>query len=522
MRPSLTLHAILVPVLCSGLLAGPSGALAAGDAPPAGTVLPTPTAWRLTTETLNLPGQEKMSLAGGNLLFDVSERLRLGVGSYGAVLGQRGGFITLGVAGEVRERLSPSWRAHAGLYVGAGGGHSGQSLVGGGLMLRGDLGLSYETRYGNLGLGLSHVRFPSGEISSTQPYLLYEYPFYSLIGGAGSAAGTGSVRDSRASAAPLAARPHEFSFVLRHYQIPASVVRENGQPEHSSMQLMGIEWLTYLDERWFARLEAAGAMGGQSNGYMQILAGGGYRLPLMRGTALKFHAAAGPAGGGGADTGGGLLVDAGFSLQQQLSPRTSIELSLGEVWAPSRSFQAHSLALKLSHHFGLPAVTSAAPVSWRALDGFDPLHLRLRVAQQTYFGRSPGWRTGSADQPVGNLGVQIDHFLSPRWFLTGQGLAAYAGDAGAYMTGQLGVGTQWPVSGRWFVEGEALLGAAGGGGLAVGGGLVGQLNANLGYRLSPALSLLATAGHIRAAGGDFRANVTGLSLAYQFTGFAQK
>lgn len=56
----------------------------------------TPTAWRVTAETLKLPGAEKMGMVGGDLLFDVSDKLRLGVGTYGAVRGERGGFITLG------------------------------------------------------------------------------------------------------------------------------------------------------------------------------------------------------------------------------------------------------------------------------------------------------------------------------------------------------------------------------------------------------------------------------------------
>jgi hypothetical protein len=495
------------------------GSQAAVDEPQPASVWPTATAWRLTTETLRLPAQESMNWTGGNLLFDAGERLRLGVGSYGAMTGGHGGFITLGVAGELRERLSPSWSTHAGLFVGAGGGNSPPTLAGDGLMLRGDLGLSYETRYGQFGFGLSHVRFPTGEISSTQPYLLYEYPFYSLIG---RAEGTGSGQNLEVNAAPLAARGQEFSLVLRHYQIRSDILRVDGQPQHGRMQLMGVEWQSHGDERWFAKLEAEGAMGGQSNGYMQILIGGGYRLPLARGTALKLHAAAGPAGGGGVDTAGGLLLDAGLALRQHLSVRTSLELSLGEVWTPSRSFQANSVAVKLNHHFGLPALTTGEPVAWSALRGFDPLDLRVRLTQQTYHGASAAWRNSFADQPVGNLGVQLDHFFSSHMFLTGQGLAAYAGHAGAYMTGQLGLGAQWPVTEAWFVEGEALLGAAGGGGLAVGSGLVSQVNASLGWRLSRSVNLLATAGRMQAANGEFRADVLGLSLAYQFTAWTQK
>ncbi len=505
--------------LCAGALCWPMTGLAQDTVEPPADLKPTPTAWRLTSETLKLPGGEKMGMVGGDLLFDVSDKLRLGIGSYGAVRGELGGFITLGVAGEVQQRLSPSWLSHAGLFVGAGGGRGRGDLSGGGLMLRADAGLTYRSAgYGNFGFGVSHVRFPSGLIASTQPYLQYEYSFNSLLGRGWT---TTSPNSGSAWMDAVQANPNEFAVVARSYKIPSSVVRDGGQPQHSSMQLLGVEWLSYLDERWFLKLESEGAMGGQNAGYMQILAGGGYRLPLSRSTAIKFHAAVGPAGGGGVDTGGGLLLDAGASLQQNVTKRTALELTVGEVRAPSRSFEARSVALKLIYQFGLPSVPPTAP-PWSALRDFDTENLRVRVANQTYFKAAPKWRNQFVDQSVSNLGVQLDYFVSPHWFVTGQGLAAYAGKAGAYMTGQVGVGTQWPVSERWFVEGEALLGAAGGGGLAVGSGLVGQANASVGYHLSKSLSLMATAGRINALKGDFKANLVGLTLAYQFTGFVEK
>lgn len=518
-KPCLRPLAIAIASLCAGVLSAPATSQAQTSNESAAVLRPTPTTLRVTSETLSLPGGEKMGMVGGDLLFDVTDSVRLGVGTYGAVRGERGGFITLGVSGEMRQRFSPSWVGHAGLFVGAGGGRGGYTLSGGGLMLRGDVGLTYETAgYGNLGFGLSHVKFPSGVIGSTQPYLQYEYPFYSLLSSGWQApAATGSSTGMRLVKPGV----NEFSLVARSYKIPSSVVRDDGTPQHPSMGLLGVEWLSYVDDRWFLKLESEGAMGGQSNGYMQILAGGGYRLPLTGSTAVKFHAAAGPAGGGGVDTGGGLLLDAGIALQQKITKRTALELSLGEVRAPSRSFRAQSVGLKLDYLFGLPDV-SADPVAWSALQGFDAQNLRVRVANQTYFKASPQWRNRSIDDSVSNLGVQLDYFVSPNWFVTGQGLAAYAGDAGAYMTGQIGAGAQWPLSERWFVEGEALVGAAGGGGLAVGGGLVVQGNASVGYRLSKSLSILATAGRVDAIRGDFKANVAGISMAYQFTGFTQK
>lgn len=481
-----------------------------------------PTTIRLTSETLTLPANEKMGMLGGSMLFDVSDHARVGVGTYGAVRGERGGFITLGVEGELRQRLIDAWSARAGLFVGAGGGRGGYTLAGGGLMVRSDLGLVYDTRgLGNLGFGVSRVNFPSGTISSSQAYVQYDYPFYTLLRSGWPSYTERSGASAQLGLKPVKANTNELTATYRTYKIPSSVVKDDGTPQHGRMQLMGVEWLSYLDDRWFLKLESEGAMGGQSNGYMQIFAGGGYRYALNPANAFKLYAAAGPAGGGGVDTGGGMLVDWGLSYQRLLNKNVSLELGLSELRAPSRSFIAQSLDLKLGYRYGTPAV-SGGSVATSDLAGFDASKLRVRVADQTYHKASPNWRNRSLNDPVGNMGVQLDYFVSPSVFFTGQGLAAYRGDAGAYMTGQIGVGAQVPLSQRWYAEAEALAGAAGGGGLAVGGGFVVQGNGSLGYRLSDATSLMATVGRVQSAAGGFKANVVGVSMAYQFTGYTSK
>ncbi len=485
-------------------------------------IQPKLTGIRKTFESLNLPGGESMGMLGGELLVNVNELLRVGAGTYGAIEGERGGFITLGVVSELQQRISDAWVSHAGLFVGAGGGHGSNALSGGGLMLRVDLGVAYETKgYGNIGLGISHVRFPSGNISSTQPYIQYEYPFYSLLGSGWLNA---PPKDSSLRIDPVQDYRNEFSLVGRHYELDGKAKRADGGVQNSSMQLVGVEWLSYLNDHWFVKIETEGAMGGDNNGYMQIFLGGGLRLPITRSTSstsIKLHAAAGPAGGGGADVGGGLLVDAGLGLQQNISQNLALELSAGGVMAPSHTFEALNVALKLNYQFGLPDVGSS-PVSWYGLGEFDTTPLRVRLTNQTYFKADDRWRNGDINQEVSNLGVQMDYFLTPNWFITGQGLAAYAGDAGAYMVGEVGLGSVWNVTPNWFIEGEALFGAAGGGGLAVGSGLVAQGNASVGYRLNKALSIIATAGRIEALQGLFKANVAGVSLAYQFSTFTSK
>jgi hypothetical protein len=90
------------------------------------------------------------------------------------------------------------------------------------------------------------------------------------------------------------------------------------------------------------------------------------------------------------------------------------------------------------------------------------------------------------------------------------------------MVGEVGLGGVWNVTPNWFIEGEALFGAAGGGGIAVGSGFVVQGNVSVGYRLNKDISIIATAGRIEAPQGDFKANVGGVSLAYQFSTFTSK
>lgn len=484
-------------------------------------VLPTtPMSVSLTQETWRLPANENMGMTGASLWWGASEDVKLGVATYGATRGQRGGFITLGVAGELQHRWSPAWRSTVGLFVGAGGGRGGQPLAGGGLMLRTDVGLGYDLpRGGRVGAGVSHVRFPDGTISSTQPYVRYDHSFHSLWAGGRTLPDLGRSAAS-AGAGPLALGAQEFALVTRDVRVSAPA----GASADTRMQLLGVEWTADLDLHWFVKLGADGATGGQSSGYMQILAGGGYRLPLWQGGTLKLHAAAGPAGGGAVDTRGGLIWDAGVALQQRVSRNDSLELAWGKVGNLSGQFKGDALGLKWVHHFATPQV-GAEPVRVSALKGLEAHHLRVRLAQQTYRQAAPGWRNSYADLNVDNLGVQLDYFLSPpeqtsQWFVTGQGLAAYKGQAGAYMTGLVGLGTQRNFGGAWFAEAEALVGAAGGGGLATGGGLVGQINVGLGYRLSKRLSLMGTAGAMAAFHGDFRAKVLGLGLVYDMTIFA--
>jgi hypothetical protein len=152
-------------------------------AKPVGEIEPIGARLRVDYEQLKLPANENMGMVGGSLLYETNDWLSVGPNVYGAVSGQRGGFITMGLASELKKSLTEDVQLNGGMFVGAGGGRGGYLLSGGGLMLRSHVGINFLSReWGNVGGGISYTTFPDGEIHSTQPYLSYEYPFSALFG----------------------------------------------------------------------------------------------------------------------------------------------------------------------------------------------------------------------------------------------------------------------------------------------------------------------------------------------------
>jgi hypothetical protein len=121
---------------------------------------------RIGYETIKLPGSELMGLVGTTYLVEVQHGLCVGPAVYGAASGQRGGFFTVGAEAALCTQLVGPLSLQAGLYVGGGGG--GAAPVGGGLMLRPHVDLLWNFRGFRAGVSASNVRFPNGQIDSSQ------------------------------------------------------------------------------------------------------------------------------------------------------------------------------------------------------------------------------------------------------------------------------------------------------------------------------------------------------------------
>ncbi|PZR19297.1 MAG: hypothetical protein DI538_31285 [Azospira oryzae] len=116
---------------------------------------------------MKMPDGGRTAFASLSYLMALGDDWGFGPGFYGAAKGNYGGIFTVGFTGQRRWRLSGNTHLAASLYVGAGGGVSSEQLrFGGGLMLRPELSLRTEVGAWYTGVGVSQIRFPSGNVKS--------------------------------------------------------------------------------------------------------------------------------------------------------------------------------------------------------------------------------------------------------------------------------------------------------------------------------------------------------------------
>lgn len=458
---------------------------------------------RLGQETWELPANERMGLTSIDLYQSLSPQLSAGIEAFTATSGRRGGFITLGPSARARQLIGGPVGVEVALFAGGGSGAGGLELAGGGLMYRGAVGMYFELTSGTqMGFGHSRVSFPTGTIESTHPYLSVGIPFDLLTRGSLRFGEAPSSRND--SWVGVKHRNHQLLPIIKRTQVDANVPTSHGQRQ-SDLGLVGIEWRTYMDPHWFVSMATQAAYQGTSAGYMDIMGGVGLSTQVQRRISVYADVMAGGGGGGAVNTGSGKLLSTRLGTQFNLGYGWLVDASVSRMRALDGRFAANAYGLGLGYQFGNHLVREPA--------GRVRHDVRLRLSSQKYRGIG-AWRT-TQGQDIGLLGAQVDYMVSPNWYLSGQAMAAATGGAGAYMTGQMGGGFRMHLSGRTFAEAEALAGAGGGGGLATGSGALSQFNLNLGYRLSPSVDLMVTAGRAQSTSGNFKANVVGISLGYR-------
>jgi hypothetical protein len=483
------MHAFVQP--SSGFGAGLCAVIAIAAPPVQASETPTHTATiraELGYERIELPGSEKLGLIGGSVLFPIAERWWAGPAVYGAATGQRGGLFVGGAELRREWALPWAWDLGASLYAGGGGGAA--APVGSGLMLRGAFALSRDLGPLRAGLTWSHVRFPSGDIQSSQwgVLLSWQRPFRHFDADAAGqrqpAGGTTGLGFRRIAGA------------IGTYSLRGSDSRRIGTVGGRA------EWAAASDGL-FTGIDAAAAASGGAAGYMEILGTIGWRLvpwSALPQLSLEARGSFGLGGGGAVPTEGGTIgkVVAGAGFDWGQGWRTGIEAGvLRGIGSPLRA-----RVTQLWVAWDLEPAHDASGVGTISRNEWSVTVQRQARAQ----------RNDGSTRSLETIGMKLNRYVDDNIYLSVQAHSAFAGGAGAYGTGLIGAGASTRPAAGLRYGAELLLGAAGGGGVASGGGAIAQALGWAGLPLARDSELRLGLGAVKSLrGGALRSPVLELT-----------
>jgi hypothetical protein len=120
------------------------------------------------------------------------------------------------------------------------------------------------------------------------------------------------------------------------------------------IDLVGIKLTRLLDDTVYLTGQAYGAYDGGAGGYAVGLIGAGLLADLSPRWRINAEALVGAGGGGGIDSGGGLLLQAHAGLSYRLGQAMRIQMELGQVHATSGDLDAAVLNLNWVYSFARP------------------------------------------------------------------------------------------------------------------------------------------------------------------------
>lgn len=455
-----------------------------------------PAHWRASMEKIKLPGDESVGLAGLSYLVDVGAGFSVGPGAYGALTGHRGGLSVLGVEAAWRQPLVGRLGVEAGVFAGGGGG--ADAPVGGGLMWRPHVDLLWDLRGARVGVSYSQVRFPDGHFSSRQFGLVlqadtdFRFVEAAKLGGSSMpvASGRNGVGFDRVTVTTTALHTRKGAKRLDGRSLPTTI------------GMVGLRFDQSFGNAAYWGLEANGAVHGGVGGYAEYLATLGVEGSLSGDwLTLGARVAAGRAGGGTVDTGGGLLTKAAAYSTIRLSRDLGLTLEGGYQQA----------------QHGFKAIAGTASLSW-IIDDPTNLNAPSRVSRTEWSGGVERFsaRVRGRSEHVEAAVLKVDRFLTPSIYLTGQAHSAFSGSAGGYTAGLFGFGARVPVGGRFHAGAELVAGAAGGGGMESFRGGVAQPSVFASVDITPALALRVGAGKLMSLKQSENRTVVDAALVFSF------
>lgn len=467
--------------------------------------------FRASFENVTISPSENMGLFGISYLLSPNEYFYYGMSVYGTLTGVRGGFFVGGFNAGVKYPLYKKLSVDAGVFAGGGGG--GSAPQGGGLMLKSYAGGVYEFSDYSLGLNYSYITFPNGNIDSSQVSIVVDKNFETLF--------VEELLDIEILKKYSYENQNDYIVATSQIYFPKNGTKKtNGvSPLNQNIKLLGIEYGFDVSKDFVAYIETAGALGGDSTGYMEVLGGVAYSYDVGKDVDIGARISLGSAGGGRVNTGGGAVSKSSLFMNYRPTKSLTTGLGIGYYHAFEGNFDAPIVKVEI----GLTPdfLTLGGSKNSKVFDSFASQKFNLRLSHQTYF-YSENLSPRNDGVPIQLIGGKLDWFLTDSFYLSGEALAAYKGGAGGYATGQFGLGYMQEVFYDFSLVGEVNIGAAGGGSLQTGDGLIAQPMLGVSYAINDKIALEVLGGKIIALNGPLDTEVLDLSFVYRFNKLVQK
>ena len=464
--------------------------------------------------SLDLPENDpNMGFTGIHYNLMINKWSYAGLGIYGAVSGNKGGFFTLGINAGIKKYFTKDFYVDSGFHFGGGGGASAPD--GGGAFILPHFNLGYNFKKFSINSGWSHVDFfDKGNIKGHQLNVGLEIPLDYAFTDYKSAEKEFDFVDLKKSDWNINSKRTSLMFHLNNLIIKGDDTNINVQRfNRATIKLVGFELASYFSKNWFAFLKVDGAYDGIKAGYMDVFLGGGNNFSFNKNrTKILTKLGFGAGGGGGVSAKGGFLLYPDLSIEQQISSGVFLSLNKGFIMSPDSHFYTSSFGVGIKYYIHRNGIISEEKsFSKGKFKGFEVI-----TKHDLYFNAK---RDSNPTENLHQISLQINLNINNNFYAAGQTSFANFGNAGAYAEGVVGLGlkTNPLLNNKITIFGQILGGAAGGGGISTGKGLIVKPSVGFSYKLSNTLSFRTATGFVQAKGRNLSSSLLNFGIKYHLS-----
>lgn len=461
----------------------------------------------------NVPNEKNMGFTGIHYNLMINNWSYAGLGIYGAVTGNRGGFFTLGLNAGIKKYLNQNFYIDTGFHFGGGGGASAPD--GGGAFILPHLNLGYHFSNFTINSGWSYVNFfDDGLIKGNQFNIALEVPLDFKYSDTRNSEKEYNIDFLNSTNWNTKAKKTSLMFHQNNLRIKGNTKQSNGTIYNGeTIRLAGFELANYFSKHWFGFVKVDGAFSGIKAGYMDVFLGAGYLYSFNKSkTNLLAKFGAGAGGGGGIDTQGGFLIYPDISIEQKIYNDVFLAVNTGFVMSPDSDVFTQSYGFGLKYYVDRNGTKSTK----KEFTSGKFKEIEIITKHDIYFNAD---RDSNTKEDMHQISLQVNFDLNKNLYIIGQTSFANFGGAGAYAEGIVGLGLNTNTflnnKANFFIQ--ALTGAAGGGGISTGEGFIVKPSAGFNYNLNKKLNLRTAVGYVKAKGGNLSSTFINFGLSYRIS-----